>query len=64
MGGRAADSVCEKNGVVPVEIASAISEELVHVRTDFDVRFSSAVRTAFDMLVTEYGDGVRSPRTG
>ncbi|MGA4902826.1 GTPase [Streptomyces griseoincarnatus] len=60
-GGRAADSVSEKNGVVPVDIAVAVTGELVDARTDFYVRFSSSVRAACDALVAEYGDGVPEP---
>ncbi|MGW2174947.1 GTPase [Streptomyces sp. NPDC001705] len=60
-GGRAANSVSEKNGVIPVDIATAVAGELIDVRTDFDVTFSSSVRAAFDALVAEYGDGVPEP---
>ncbi|WP_327699697.1 GTPase [Streptomyces sp. NBC_00459] len=60
-GGRAADSVSEKNGVVPVDIATAVTGEVVDARTDFDVRFSSSVRATFDALVAEYGNGVPEP---
>ncbi|WP_323184326.1 GTPase domain-containing protein [Streptomyces canus] len=60
-GGRAADGVSEKNGAVPVDIATAVTGELIDARTDFDVRFSSTVRTAFDALVAEYGDAVPEP---
>ncbi|MDX3130921.1 50S ribosome-binding GTPase [Streptomyces europaeiscabiei] len=60
-GNRAADSVSEKSGIVPVDIATAVIGELVDARTDFDVRFATSVRTAFDMLVAEYGGGVPEP---
>ncbi|MEU6259202.1 GTPase [Streptomyces sp. NPDC047043] len=60
-GGRAADSVSEESGVVPVDIAAAVTGELVDARTDFDVRFSSSLRVAFDALAAEYGDGVPEP---
>ncbi|MDT0468372.1 GTPase [Streptomyces gibsoniae] len=60
-GGRAADGVSEKNGAVPVDIATAVTGELIDARTDFDVRFSSSVRAAFDALVAEYGDAVPEP---
>lgn len=60
-GGRAADSVSEKNGAVPLDIATAVTGELIDARIDFDVRFSSSVRTAFDALVAEYGDAVPEP---
>ncbi|MFD4716092.1 GTPase [Streptomyces sp. NPDC058430] len=60
-GGRAAAGVSEKDGVVPVGVARAISEELVYTSTEFDVRFSSSVRTAFDALVADYGTGVPEP---
>ncbi len=60
-GGRAADGVSEKNGVVPVDIATAVTGELIDARTDFDVRFSASVRAAFAALVAEYGEGVPAP---
>ncbi|MFI1794658.1 GTPase domain-containing protein [Streptomyces olivaceoviridis] len=60
-GGRAADGVSEKNGTVPVDIATAVTGELIDARTDFDVRFSSSVRAAFDALAAEYGDAVPEP---
>ncbi|MFE1750107.1 GTPase [Streptomyces anandii] len=60
-GNRAADSVSEKNGAVPVDIATDVTEELIDARTDFDIRFSSSVRAAFDALVAEYGDAVPKP---
>ncbi|WUA26872.1 GTPase domain-containing protein [Streptomyces canus] len=60
-GGRAADSVSEKNGTVPVDIATAVTGELIDARTDFDVRYSSSVRAAFDALVAEYGDAAPEP---
>lgn len=60
-GGRAADGVSEKNGAVPVDIATAVTGELIDARTDFDVRFSSSVRAAFDALVAGYGDAVPEP---
>ncbi|MFE5967979.1 GTPase domain-containing protein [Streptomyces sp. NPDC056463] len=60
-GGRAADGVSEKDSVVPVDIATAVAGELIDARTDFDVKFSSSVRAAFDALVAEHGDGVPEP---
>ncbi|MEU0197414.1 MULTISPECIES: GTPase domain-containing protein [unclassified Streptomyces] len=60
-GGRAADSVSEKNGAVPVDIATDVTEELIDARTDFDIRFSSSMKAAFDALVAEYGDAVPEP---
>ncbi|MFF3895161.1 GTPase [Streptomyces sp. NPDC001812] len=60
-GGRAADGVSERNGAVPVDIATAVTGELIDARTDFDLRFSSSVRAAFDALVAEYGDAVPEP---
>ncbi|MGC9438003.1 GTPase [Streptomyces sp. WG5] len=60
-GGRAADGVSEKNGAVPVDIATSVTGELIDARTDFDVRFSSSVWAAFDALVAEYGDAVPEP---
>ncbi|MCX5334561.1 GTPase [Streptomyces sp. NBC_00140] len=60
-GARTAASVSEKDGVVPVDVARAVSEELVRASTDFDAKFSSSVRTAFDALVAEYGIGVPEP---
>ncbi|MFI2414901.1 GTPase [Streptomyces sp. NPDC018947] len=60
-GDRTAVGVSEKDGVVPVDVARAISEELVRAGTDFDAKFSSSLRTAFDALVAEYGPGVPEP---
>lgn len=60
-GGRTAAGVSEKDGVVPVDIARAVSEELVRASTDFDAKFSSSMRSAFDALVAEYGTGVPEP---
>lgn len=60
-GSRTAAGVSEKDGVVPVDVARAVSEELVHASTDFDAKFSSSMRTAFDALVAEYGTGVPEP---
>lgn len=60
-GGRTAAGVSEKDGVVPVDVACAVSEELVCASTDFDAKFSSSMRTAFDALVAEYGTGVPEP---
>jgi hypothetical protein len=60
-GGKAATGVSEKNGVVPVDVARALTEELVHASNDFDAAFSTSVRTAFDALVAEYGTGVPEP---
>ncbi|MEY9815528.1 GTPase [Streptomyces albogriseolus] len=60
-GGRAADGVPEKNGAVPVDIATAVTGELIDARTAFDVRFSSSMSAAFDALVAEYGDAVPEP---
>ncbi|MFG3031714.1 GTPase [Streptomyces sp. NPDC048253] len=60
-GGRAAAGVSEKDGVVPVDLARAVSEELVLTSTEFDAKFSSSVRTAFDALIAEYGTGVAEP---
>ncbi|MDV7217973.1 GTPase [Streptomyces prunicolor] len=57
-GGRAAAGLSEKDGVVPVDVARAVREELVLASTDFDAKFSSTMRTAFDSLVAEYGTGV------
>jgi signal recognition particle receptor subunit beta len=60
-GGRAADGVSERNGAVPVDIATAVTGELIDARTDFDIRFSSSMKAAFDALVAEYGDAVPEP---
>ncbi|WSA80471.1 50S ribosome-binding GTPase [Streptomyces sp. NBC_01799] len=60
-GERAAAGVSEKDGVVPVGAARAVSEELVRMSNEFDAKFSSAMRTAFDALVAEYGTGVPEP---
>ncbi|MFJ5271798.1 GTPase [Streptomyces sp. NPDC088358] len=60
-GERAAAGVSEKDGVVPVGVARAISEELVRMSNEFDAKFSSSMRTAFDALVAEYGTGVPEP---
>ncbi|WP_328433547.1 GTPase [Streptomyces sp. NBC_00425] len=60
-GGRTAASVSEKDGVVPVDVARAVTEELVFASNDFDTTFSSSMRAAFDALVAEYGTGVPEP---
>ncbi|MCF4135896.1 50S ribosome-binding GTPase [Streptomyces sp. Tue 6430] len=60
-GGKAAAGISEKDGVVPVDVARAVSEELVRASTEFDANFSSSVRTAFDALVAEYGTDVPEP---
>lgn len=60
-GERAAAGVSEKDGVVPVGVARAVSEELVRMSNEFDAKFSSVMRTAFDALVAEYGTGVPEP---
>ncbi|MGW2891051.1 GTPase [Streptomyces griseoruber] len=60
-GGKAAAGISEKDGIVPVDVARAVSEELVRASSEFDANFSSSVRTAFDALVAEYGTGVPEP---
>lgn len=60
-GGRAAAGVSEKDGVVPVGVARAVREELVHASAEFDTKFSSSMRAAFDALVAEYGTDVPEP---
>ncbi|MET8954749.1 GTPase [Streptomyces sp. NPDC004533] len=60
-GGRAAAGVSQKGGVVPVNVAHAVRGELEGASTQFDARFSSTVRTAFEALVAEYGTGVPEP---
>ncbi|WP_435973551.1 GTPase [Streptomyces sp. Qhu_M48] len=62
-GDRAAAGVSEKDGVVPGHVARGVQEELECARTEFDARFSSSVRTAFDTLVAEYGTGVPEPES-
>lgn len=61
-GDRAAAGVSEKDGVVPDRVARSVQEELDGARTEFDARFSTSVRTAFDVLVAEYGIGVSEPQ--
>ncbi|MGV9844516.1 GTPase [Streptomyces fungicidicus] len=60
-GGRIADSISEKNGAVPTDIATAATTELSDSHTDFDINFSSSTRAAFDALTVEYGDVVPEP---
>ncbi|MET8971780.1 GTPase [Streptomyces hydrogenans] len=62
-GDRAAAGVSEKDGVVPDRVARAVQEELECARTEFDARFSTSVRTAFDALVAECGTGVPEPES-
>ncbi|WP_040894838.1 GTPase domain-containing protein [Streptomyces griseoaurantiacus] len=60
-GSRIADSISEKNGTVPTDVATAAARELVHSHTDFDIALSRATRAAFDVLTAEYGDVVPEP---
>ncbi|GAB3949855.1 GTPase [Streptomyces sparsus] len=60
-GDRTAASVSDRDGIVPVDVARAVSEELVSASTAFDAKFSSSMRTAFDALVAEYRTGVPEP---
>ncbi|MFE3163872.1 GTPase [Streptomyces sp. NPDC059224] len=60
-GGRAAAGVSEKDGVVPVDVERAVREDLMRASAEFDAKFSSSVRTAFDVLVAEYGTDVPEP---
>ncbi|WP_329523567.1 50S ribosome-binding GTPase [Streptomyces jietaisiensis] len=60
-GSRIADSISEKNGTVPTDVATAAARELVHSHTDFDIALSQATRAAFDALTAEYGDVVPEP---
>ncbi|MFJ5142036.1 GTPase [Streptomyces sp. NPDC088707] len=62
-GVRAAAGVSDKGGAIPGPVARAVQEELECASSEFDARFSSSVRTAFDMLVAEYGTGVPEPDT-
>ncbi|WP_369142194.1 GTPase [Streptomyces sp. R44] len=62
-GDRAAAGVSEKDGIVPGHVARAVQEELECASTEFDARFSTSVRTAFDALVAEYGTGVPEPES-
>ncbi|MGW1511218.1 GTPase [Streptomyces sp. NPDC002394] len=62
-GDRAAAGVSEKDGIVPGHVARAVQEELERASTEFDARFSTSVRTAFDALVAEYGTGVPEPES-
>ncbi|MFI2736919.1 GTPase [Streptomyces sp. NPDC018711] len=62
-GDRAVAGVSEKDGIVPGHVARAVQEELEHASTEFDARFSTSVRTAFDALVAEYGTGVPEPES-
>ncbi|MFF0429098.1 GTPase [Streptomyces sp. NPDC004520] len=62
-GDRAAAGVSEKDGIVPAHVARAVQEELERASTEFDARFSTSVRTAFDALVAEYGTGVPEPES-
>ncbi|MGW6487379.1 GTPase [Streptomyces sp. NPDC055056] len=61
-GSKLAASVSEKDGVVAVDVASAVHQELVRASTEFDAEFSSSVKTAFDALVAKYGTGVPEPQ--
>ncbi|MFF6785531.1 GTPase [Streptomyces sp. NPDC012510] len=60
-GDRAAAGVSDKDGAVPDRVARAVRDELEDTGGDFDARFSSSVRTAFDALVAEYGTHVPEP---
>lgn len=60
-GNRIADSISEKNGTVPTDVATAATKELVGSHTDFDINFSSSMRAAFDALTAGYGDVVPEP---
>ncbi|MFF2095977.1 GTPase [Streptomyces sp. NPDC058202] len=60
-GTKLAAGVSEKDGIVAVDVARAVQEELVHASIEFDAKYSSSVRTAFDALAAEYGTGVPEP---
>lgn len=60
-GNRIADSISEKNGTVPTDVATTATKELVGSHTDFDINFSSSMRAAFDALTAGYGDVVPEP---
>ncbi|MFD7775710.1 GTPase [Streptomyces sp. NPDC059753] len=60
-GSKLAAGVSEKDGVVAVDVARAVHKELERASAEFDAKFSSSVRTAFDALVAEYGTGVPEP---
>ncbi|GAA3957926.1 hypothetical protein GCM10022384_08660 [Streptomyces marokkonensis] len=60
-GDRAAAEVSDKDGTVPDRVVRAVRDELEAARGDFDAKFLSSVRTAFDVLVGEYGTGLPEP---
>ncbi|MGW5971707.1 GTPase [Streptomyces sp. NPDC055186] len=56
-GSRLAAGVSERDDNTPVDVAV----ELMRASTEFDAKFSSSVRKAFDALVAEYETGVPEP---
>jgi signal recognition particle receptor subunit beta len=61
-GSKSADGVSEKDGIVPTDVARDVGEALARAMNEFDTKFSSSMRTAFDALVAEYGTDVPEPR--
>ncbi|MEU6071232.1 GTPase [Streptomyces sp. NPDC047082] len=60
-GSKSADGVSEKDGTVPTDVARDVSRELARAMAEFDTKFSSSMRTAFDALVGAYGTDVPEP---
>ncbi|MCG7528973.1 50S ribosome-binding GTPase [Streptomyces sp. OfavH-34-F] len=60
-GERVAAAVSDKNGTVPDRVARAVEDEEEDMAADFDAKFFSAMRTAFDTLAAEYGTRVPEP---
>ncbi|MFI2758861.1 GTPase [Streptomyces echinatus] len=60
-GSKSAAGVSEKDGVVPTGIARDVEEALARTMTEFDTKFSSSMRAAFEALVAEYGTEVPEP---
>ncbi|WP_331449217.1 GTPase [Streptomyces prasinus] len=60
-GSKLAAGISEKDGNAPADVAGDVAGELVRASTEFDAKFSSSVRTAFDALVAEYGTDVPEP---
>ncbi|MGW0855804.1 GTPase [Streptomyces sp. NPDC002690] len=62
-GDKAARGVSEKDGAVPGHVARAVQDELECAIAEFDARFDTLVRAAFDALVDEHGAGVAEPES-
>ncbi|MYW20064.1 hypothetical protein GT039_31950 [Streptomyces sp. SID2955] len=60
-GGTCAAGVSDKDGSVPADVADDVRHRLVCAVTEFDTKFSSSMRAAFDSLVAEYGAVVPEP---